>query len=304
MKKINGLIKQSGLKPYRYIKNGNVTLIDTEIGRFAIKKKNRNNEIFNYLRSRDFDYYPNVVYDENEYEITEFVEDVYEPTEQKVMDLARILSLLHNKTTHFREVDYEDYKKIYEDINNNIEYLHSYYNDIMTLIESHVYMSPSEYLLARNISRVYGALNYSKTELEKWYKLIKDKTKQRYVVLHNNADLSHFIKNELAYLLSWDKVKFGLPIFDLYVLYRRHGLDFDFGEILKHYEKEYPLLEEERNLFFILITLPDRILFEESEYELTKKVSREIDLLYKTERFISPYYVEEDPHDPKPQDNS
>lgn len=300
MKKVNELIKKFGLKPYRYTKNGNVTVVDTEIGRFAIKKKKRNNEIFDYLKSRSFNYYPSVVYDEDDYEITEYLEELYEPEEQKIIDLVTLLSLLHSKTTHFKEVDYEDYKQIYEDISNNIEYLYSYYNDIMTTIESHVYMSPSGYLLARNISRFYGALTYGKNELENWYKMIKDKTKQRYVVLHNNADLSHFIKNESAYLLSWDRVKFGIPIFDLYVLYKRHALDFDFSEILRHYEQHYPLLDEERKLFFILIALPDRIIFEGEEYELTKKISQEVDLLYKTEKLISPYYMKENVHNPQP----
>lgn len=302
MKQINEILKKYQMKPYRYTANGKVTIVDTEMGRFAIKERINNKEIFNYLKSRSFDYYPKIINDENdEYEISEFIEDTEYPNEQKIMDLVYLVSLLHNKTTHFKEVDFDDYKKIYEDVSNNIEYLTSYYNDIITFIETKVYMSPSEYLLARNISKIYASLNFCKGEIDKWYKLVQDKTKQRYVIIHNNLDLSHFIKSDKAYLTSWNKSKIGIPIFDLYILYKRHALEFEFSEILKYYEQNYPLLEDERKLFFILIALPPKIEFDKSEYENTSYINEQIDLLYKTERLISPYYSKNNIQNNNPQ---
>lgn len=301
MKQINEILRKYQIKPYRYTSNGKVTIVDTEMGRFAIKKKVNNKEIFNYLKSRSFDYYPKVVNEDiDEYEISEFIEDTIYPTEQKIMDLVYLVSLLHNKTNHFKEVDFDDYKKIYEDVSNNIEYLTSYYNDIITFIETKVYMSPSEYLLARNISKIYASLNFCKGEIEKWYKLVQDKTKQRNVVIHNNLDLSHFIKNDKSYLTSWDKAKIGIPIFDLYILYKRHALEYDFSEILKYYEQNYPLLEDERKLFFILIALPPKMEFDKTEYENTNYLNEQLDLLYKTEKLISPYYSKDNVQNSKP----
>lgn len=294
MKQINEILKKYKLKPNRYVKNGKATIVDTEIGRFVIKKNNYNKKIFNYLKSRNFNYYPKIINDlDEEYEISEYIEEIDYPNEQKMLDLINLISLLHSKTTHFKEIDYEDYKQIYEDIKNNIEYLEDYYNEMITIIESHVYMSPSEYLLARNISRIFISLNFCKNEIENWYNLIKDKTKQRVVVLHNNLDLSHFIKNDNSYLISWDKSKIGIPIFDLYILYKRHALDYDFSEILKNYEKNYPLKKEERILLFILIALPIKLEFNKSNYELTKEISNQMDIMYKTEKLILPYYMEQ-----------
>lgn len=294
MKQINEILKKYKLKPNRYVKNGKATIVDTEIGRFVIKKNNSDKKIFNYLKSRNFNYYPKIINDlDEEYEISEYIEEIDYPNEQKMLDLINLISLLHSKTTHFKEIDYEDYKQIYEDIKNNIEYLEDYYNEMITIIESHVYMSPSEYLLARNISRIFISLNFCKNEIENWYNLIKDKTKQRVVVLHNNLDLSHFIKNDNSYLISWDKSKIGIPIFDLYILYKRHALDYDFSEILKNYEKNYPLKKEERILLFILIALPPKLEFNKSTYELTKEISKQMDIMYKTEKLISPYYMEQ-----------
>lgn len=296
MQKINDILKQYNIKPHRYEKNGKVIIASDEVNKYVIKKNQKNQKIFEYLKNRSFDYYPKTLNNNDDsYEISEYIEDDYVPLEQKMLDLINLVSLLHNKTTHYKEVDFEDYKTIYEDISNNIEYLYSYYNDIITLIESKVYMSPSEYLLARNISKIFGSLNFSKNELEKWYKLVENKTKQRVVVLHNNLDLSHFRSNTKNYLLSWDKAKLGIPIFDLYILYKRHGLDFDFSELLKHYESSYKLQEDERILFFILIALPDKIELTESTYEQTKKISKFLDLSYKTENLISPYYTKKNP---------
>ncbi|MDD2377866.1 MAG: hypothetical protein PHD10_03555 [Bacilli bacterium] len=290
MRKINQLLKRYELKPHRYEKNGKVTYIDTNEGRFVIKDNKHKDDIYNYLDSRSFDYYPKMLNDINDdYEIREYVEEIDIPREQKVIDLIDLTALLHNKTTHYKEVDIADYKQIYEDINNNIAYLNSYYSDLITLIETKVYMSPSEYLLARNISKIFAALAFSKKEIEEWYELIKDKKKKRYVVLHNNLKLDHFLENKNSYLINWDKSKIDIPIFDLYKLYRNHCLDFDFEEILKRYENSYPLAEDERKLFFILITLPDIIKFDDTEYNMTKKISKEIDKLYKTEILLTPY---------------
>lgn len=293
MRKFNDILSKYNLKPLKYNIHGKVTIISTNDEQYVIKEKNRNanKEIYKYLKSRSFNYYPRVLSDnDDDYEIIEYIEDIDIPKEQKLLDLIDLVSLLHNKTTHYKEIDEDDYKKIYEDINNNIDYLNSYYDDIMSIIESKVYMSPSEYLLARNISKIYSALNYSKTELEVWYKLIKEKRKQRVVVLHNNLDISHFLRNENSYLINWDKSKIDIPIFDLYKLYRRHGYEYNFSDILKRYEKNYPLKEEERKLLFILISLPDKIEFNKSNYKLCEEISEKIDILYRTDELISPYY--------------
>lgn len=291
MKQINDILKKYDIKPYRYTSNGKVTIVEDKIRRFIVKENKINDEIFSYLKTRNFDYYPKIINNiSDEFQIQEYIEDTNYPKEQKIIDLINLTSLLHNKTTHYKEVDFEDYKKLYEDISNNIEYLKSYYFDIVTTIETHVFMSPYEYLLARNISKVTSALNFCEVEVEKWYKLVENKTKERQVVLHNNLDLSHFIKNDKSYLISWEKSKIGNPIFDLYVLYKRHALDFDFESIFSTYEQNYPLKEDEKRLLYILISLPDKIEFDDNDYNLTIKISNMIDILYKTDKLISPYY--------------
>lgn len=291
MLEIAEVLKRNNLKTRSYRKLGKTIVVDTNIGKKVIKQKS-NNDIYTYLESRNFTYFPNVIEDDK-YEILDYEEEIETPNDQKMLDMVRLIALLHNKTTYYKEVVEDDYKKIYEDINNNIDYLNSYYTDIITIIESKEYMSPSEYLLARGISKIFNSLNYSKYEIDNWYNEIKEKRKQRYVVLHNNLDISHFIRNKGAYLISWEKSKIDIPIFDFYKLYKNNCLDYDFSSLLKEYEKDYPLLNEERKLLFILISLPDKIEFDSTEYEMCKKISKLLDYLYKTDNLISPYYSED-----------
>lgn len=36
-------------------------------------------------------------------------------------------------------------------------------------------MSPSEYLIARNISKIFSCIYFCKNEMESWYELVKTK---------------------------------------------------------------------------------------------------------------------------------
>ena len=179
MRQIFDVLERYQIKPKKYVMKGKATLIETSEGRFAIKEKNRseNGKILQYLNSRNFDYYPKVKIEDDSYEIREYIEDINMPRDQKIADLIDLVSLLHNKTTHYKEVDEDDYKIIFEDIKNNIAYLTEYYNDIISIIETKVFMSPSEYLFARNVSKIYSCLHYCDVELDRWYDLMKEKRK-------------------------------------------------------------------------------------------------------------------------------
>lgn len=291
MLRINDELKKYELVPHKYRNIGNVTIVDTNNGIFVFKKK-KNMQIYEYLKSRNFNFYPPILNDDNDpYLITKYIENIDMPNEQKIDDMIELVSILHSKTTHYKEISNDDYKKIYEDISNNIEYLYSYYNDLMTIIESKVFMSPSEYLLALNISKIYESLSYCHNAIESWYKKVKDKKKKRQVVLHNNLKLEHFLRNDMPYLISWDKAKIDMPIFDLYKLYKNDLDKFDFGETLKKYEHKYPLEDDERELLFILIALPDKIEFDDNNLNMCIKISDTISILEKAKDFISPYYL-------------
>ena len=125
---------------------------------------------------------------------------------------------------------------------------------------------------------------------KKWYEIISKKThKMRVSVIHNNLSLDNYIKNNRDYLTNWDKSKIDIPIFDLYKLYIRNYNEFDFFDILKLYEKEYPLKDEELLLFYILISMPNKIEFNTNNYEMCNRIEKEIDKLLKSSELITNY---------------
>ena len=120
MRKINEVLEKYNLKPLRYEFVGKVIIVETEDGKCVLKPKERDSRasnIYNYLDSRSFNYYPKILSDwDDDVEITEYLDRVDMPDDQKMTDMINLVSLLHNKTTYYKEVDESDYKKIYEDV--------------------------------------------------------------------------------------------------------------------------------------------------------------------------------------------
>ena len=270
------------------IKN-NTRIIDDKI---VLKKKKNNdlNNVYKYLKSRSFDYFPEPITIDNLYEVYPFLEDTYEPNEQKATDIMHLLGLLHSKTTFYREIDIDKNKEIYENISDELEYLNNFYNDLITMIEKEVYMSPSGYLIARNINIIFGSIYYAKHNLEEWYKKIDNNKNERVVNIHNNISLDHYIKNEKPYLISWNKSRIDSPIYDLLSFYKNHYLDFDFDDLFHFYESGYPLKEDERLLLFTYMAIPYKIEIISDEYEMCIKINKMIEYLYKTSNLIMNYH--------------
>ena len=288
MKEISDLLKENDLRAYSYKTIGNVVIADTNDGKYAVKKNCNKDKIYNYLNSRNFFYYPEII-KKDKYILSRFVEDIEIPDEQRILDLIDLVSLLHAKTTHYKENTEDEYKKIFEDLSNNYEYLYEYYNDIINIIDERVFFRPSEYLISTNISFIFSSLNNGRKLIDDWLKKIDGKNTMRKSIVHNNLKLSHFIRNDKDYLISWDKSKIDIPIFDLYNLYNNHYSDFDFYEIFKRYEKNYPLKDEERELLFILISMPSKLEFDSTEYNNCLKIMNEIERLNKSHYIIEKY---------------
>ena len=96
------------------------------------------------------------------------------------------------------------------------------------------------------------------------------------------------------YLISWDKSRFDSPIYDLYNFYRNNYDKIEFSSLFSLYNKRYLLKDDEIKLFFILISLPDKIEFSNNSFSNTKKVDKMLDYLYKTDNIISPYYSKDE----------
>lgn len=290
-KEIRELFDRNNIITKKITLKKNVKIIDTGDNKLVIKKRERNlDDLFKYLKTRSFDYFPQIIYKTTNYDIYEYIDDVEIPKEEKALDIIRLTTMLHSKTTFYKDIDEDYYKEIYENTIERIDYLNNYYNDIASIIEKEEFMSPSNYLFIRNITKIFQALNYCKYNIDKWYDIINEKKRIRIVNLHNDLSLEHYLVGDRPCLISWNKSKKDMPIYDIIKMYKKYYLELDFCELLRNYERQYPLLPEEKILFFVFLSLPNKLEFNKTEYNMCLEVKKFYDYINITEKFISDYF--------------
>ena len=282
-------------KPIRYTKRGKITILETTSGNFVVKpKENDVAKVYRYLQSRNFHEFPELVdFSRADVNMFSYVEDTSMPTEQKAQDLIGILASLHQKTAYFKTVSLDTYQEIYENIDSNIQYLKQYYDTLFDTCFLENYMSPSHYLFMRNSSKILSSLDFAKRELDDWFELVKQESRQRVSFIHNNMSLEHYLKGDRDYFISWEKSKIDSPVLDLVHFYQTDYFDVEFITLFQKYQEKFPLQEAEKKLFFILISLPMKMTFTEEEFQNCKMVREGLDYLFKTEELVRPYYTVE-----------
>lgn len=266
---------------------GKSKIYETDEGKIVSKEKNKDlKSLFEHLSSRDFHNFPEIIEEDNRNITYKYYEETPSFfTDNNYEDFIRTISNLHYKTTYFKSVSKKKYKEIYNTLIDNVDFLKGYYNDLIRNIDAEFYMSPSHYLLARNYTLINSNLIYIEKELNSWYKLVSEKTKERVAVVHNNLKKDNFIRGSNI-LISWDNYLVDTPILDIYKLYKNEYKNLDFTELLKIYNEQYELTKEEVKLLFIMISMPTKLEESKSEYENVKEVNKLLDYTYKTNDLI------------------
>jgi hypothetical protein len=243
-------------------------------------------ELFSYLHSRGFDNIPEIIESSNEGIKYKYIENKNKDDMSRKLELSKLLSFLHYKTSYHKDVSKHKYREIYDKLIEKIEYIENYYNELMDKIEMEIYPSPSHYLIERNFSIILGSINFIKSETKRWFKLVQDKTKERVCIVNNNPKKEHVIIGDKSYLTNRDSYMVDTPIIDLYKLYKVDNNYKDFYDLYKEYSKNFNLTNEEKKLFFIMISIPPKIDFLDNEILYTKIVNEVINYQYKTNEFI------------------
>ena len=152
-------------------------------------------------------------------------------------------------------------------------------------------MSPSQYLFIRNAYKIFASLLFCQNELDVWFNLVKSQNKKRVSLIHNNLGLEHFIKNENDYLISWEKSRVDTPVMDLVEFYNKDYFNVNFDCLFSKYFDKVKLSEDEKKLFFILISLPKKIELGNNELNNCRIVREALDYLFITENLVRPYYT-------------
>lgn len=290
---MNNNLYKNVLKKYKQdikkveLKSNSIIFTDSLDKKYVVKENNNDiKSIYNYLNSRGFKYVPKLVYCNDFGYIYEYINNTNMPNEQRMSDLIKTDALLHNKTVYYKDTSLDETKKIYEDLSGKIRNTFNYYDDLINSIEASVYMSPSSYLLIRNCSSVFSCINFCQRTLDDWYNICKNKNKKREVLLHNNLDTTHYLRDDENILISWNRAVRDLPIYDFIKLYRNNYDKYDFNQLYKEYQKHFPLLEEEKKLMFVILFLPKKIEFDDTELNMTVKVGKLCNYLYLTDKLF------------------
>lgn len=274
-------------KPYRLTKKNNITILDSTSGSFVIKMKENDHvsDAYQYLMSRNFDYFPKLIPIDarSDVNVFEYLEDIPMPKEQKAEDLMELVALLHNKTTYYKEVTEDCYKEIYENIKDNILYSKNYYDMMYHRLVEEIYPSPSHYLVLRNLYKIFASLEFGSNELDDWYEKVKNSTKTRVAFIHNNLETDHFIENHQKYLISWERSRIDSPILDLITFYQKEYMNYNFETLFKKYMSHYELSKEEKQLLFIVLSIPPKIEFSGTEMKDVESIRKKLDYIFKTE---------------------
>ena len=265
---------------------GKVIIIDTTNGKYIYKNGN-NYKIYEYLESRGFNYFPKPINSKDTtYELTPYVKELITPDEQRINDLVNLVSFLHEKTFFYKELDLDELKTMYENLNSGADYLMKYYNDLNNIIDNTTFMSPSEYLLVRNIDLFYYLISFVKVESTNWYNNLKDKRSIRYSMVHNNLKPSHILENNTTYLISWNKARIDLPYKDLKTILEDNYSKLDIENIIKSYVKNNKLDKNEYIFLLINLALPKKIEFTSNTCLDCYNLSNYIEYLRKIEVLV------------------
>jgi len=274
-------------KKIRYI--GKIKVINDE---FVLKDKKKDiNYLYQKLESNDFYNYPELIDEDDNFYKYRYIEEI---RKVNIEDTLELLGKLHNKTSEEKLINKERYEEVYLKLRENLLYLKKYYEDLITKIEEREYFSPSEYLFVRNVSKLLGSLKFCEDEIEKWKKLTENKSYEKVSVIHNNPSLKHSIIGKEKVLINFDDYKIDSPVIDLYKFYKNEGYNVNILDKLYVYENKNKLSEEEKVLFKILVTLPRKITFKNSEFENVKDVVNFIENLYKIEEFVTKKDIKEE----------
>lgn len=169
------------------------------------------------------------------------------------------LTIWQNKTTTYQKLNLDEVKNFYESTKKEINYLFSYYRDILLQLETKVYYLPTEYLFLRNSSIINRQLKVAADLLEEWYETVKNKERERLVYCHGKCELAHFLPIDDGYFISLEQAHLGRVSDDIENLFRKNFSSIDLVTTYNLYQRKYPYTLDEKLFLFVKLAIPPKI---------------------------------------------
>ena len=177
-------------------------------------------------------------------------------------------------------------KCFYETKINDLENIRNYYDSICYSCIDNVFLSPSKFLIVKNMSLIFSVIDCCRKYLDMWYEIMKDKKCKRMVLNHNNLKLSHVLVNSNSYLISWDNAVFDVPVIDLCSFFKNEFFNIDIKMMFNVYYSKYQLTKDEIYLLYYYLLFPNKCEFNSLEIENCKEAYFFITYLNKVNDFI------------------
>lgn len=289
---MNSIFEDLSLKIDGINVKGKSTIITCGNNKYVLKECD--NKYYEYLKLRGFKYFPDIINKKDNYLLEEYISNKELPINQRLEDMVYLTSLLHKSTSYYKKLDLDTIKEKYESIIAELDGLNKYYLSLQDMIEEEEFMSPTNYFLIRNISTIYYSLRLSREYLDKWYNSIKNTGIIRYSYIHNNLKLEHLLEDDNFYLISWNKSKIDMPIYDIVGLYKNNYKYIKIDILLDIYSNKYLLSTDEIYLLFSILLIPSRIDINLKEYSRMLEVSDMVLYIEETINSLKGYTIDHD----------
>lgn len=196
------------------------------------------------------------------------------------------LTIWQNKTTTYQKLNLDEVKNFYESTKKEINYLFSYYRDIVLQLETKVYYLPTEYLFLRNSSIINRQLRVAADLLEEWYETVKNKERERLVYCHGKCELAHFLPIDDGYFISLEQAHLGRVSDDIENLFRKNFSSIDLVTTYNLYQRKYPYTLDEKLFLFVKLAIPPKIDIYPCNLETNKRLLEFYEQLIDFNKFI------------------
>ena len=252
---------------------------------FLIKSHNIDiDKLFRYFKVINFVGYIYPIKVTDDYELYRYYSDCSLDVYDKAKEIINTLVDLHTKSYSFFEYSPSEKEKIYDLYNEKIDKCFSYYLNLQDSIEEMEIIKPSYYLLLNNVSKFYKLLNLSKNYLDKFYN--SDNNHYREALLVGNTVFSNFSFSDKKYFIDWDESRRDLLVWDFIFFYKENYKYIDAIGLYDYYNSKISLSDNELNLFFTIISIPEVIDFSGTEFTNTIRVRDTINYVDTTLSFM------------------
>ena len=148
--------------------------------------------------------------------LTDYVEQVPMPLENRVRDYAVVLSELHNSTKVTVDKNDDEISWLYAEDYRRIEENFTLLEKLMEQSEMKLSRSPFEWQMMMMYPLLYGMYRRSDESLKRFYRLLGRKKKMPMAMIHGDVNVANILPSmKRTYLINFEDSRFAMPSVDM-----------------------------------------------------------------------------------------